>query len=268
MGNLQRLSILVGLVLLGLAVTSLLSAEGIAIPLSLGVGGVKLPWQGAVVVLLAAMACAGVDSLVRSHPRARNWPTWSVAPFWALPAAITLTAALFLGELFGTRMWWLGLLLTAAALTGTVLAQLYTLEPGGGGQVAVRLALTLTVLLVSVVLFSRLAQLKPIGYVGALAVAAAGSGLALELLRQPDASSPSIYPYSLATGIVLGEVAWALDFVPIPALLAGGALGLLFYLLSGLARQQLEGGLQRGVLAEYAAISATGILALYVLLGP
>jgi hypothetical protein len=57
----------------------------------------------------------------------------------------------------------------------------------------------------------------------------------------------------------LGEVAWALNHLSLSGTAGGLFLLLVFYVITGLARQHLAGRLPRRVIAEFTIVSIIGL---------
>ena len=100
------------------------------------------------------------------------------------------------------------------------------------------------------------------GLVGAVAAAALVGGLlSIELLRDSSLRLLDLLILALVGALVLGEMRWALDFVPLDGHLAAIALLLAFFFTSGLLAARLRGHLTREVVVQYGAITAVGVAA-------
>ena len=92
--------------------------------------------------------------------------------------------------------------------------------------------------------------------------------LAVELLRTTTERVGLTLGYGVTIGLVLGEVTWALNYWKLLPDLTGGLLLLLiFYLLTGIAQQGLQGRLTRRVWAEFAFFALVALI-LIALVGP
>ncbi|MBC8448478.1 MAG: hypothetical protein H8D78_12090, partial [Chloroflexi bacterium] len=60
-------------------------------------------------------------------------------------------------------------------------------------------------------------------------------------------------------GLVMGEIVWALSYSQVNSLTAGILLLLIFYLITGLARQGLLKLLSRRILIEFAVVALIGL---------
>ncbi len=91
--------------------------------------------------------------------------------------------------------------------------------------------------------------------------------LAVELLRSTTSDVKMVLGYGMIVGLILGEVTWALNYWLLANLTGGLLLLLIFYLLTGLAQQGIQGRLNRRVLIEF-GVFATVAIVLIVAVGP
>jgi len=256
----DQLSVLVSLVLLGIALSSIIELP--IKPLTLIVLDRSFPLSLSapqiIALLLAAMVWTGTDSMVRSHPKVRSAGLWYALTFCPLPTLFTSVAFFLVLPLSTNRPFWLGgLALIALLLSMIIVGELYTIDRNDG---IARLGLNLIAYLVALFLYIAIykEELSPLSAVAALAV----SGLlALDLLRVGDTGRTWLC--ALVAGLVMGEAAWALNYWPISGLRGGMFLLLIFYVITGLAQQGLLGRLTRWVLVEFAIVAVVGLILLY-----
>jgi len=232
----DRLSILVSLLLLGLMLTHLVELPTRTISfVALGVPTtVYLAGRCFVGALLVVMTGAGADSIARSHPEASD-AGWAYGlTFWGIPCAIVVLALVAL-PLSPTLSFWLGgLALTGLLLTLVVVAQYATI--GGRGRYSALASWGLSVMayggvfILCVLIYG--ARVRSL--LSASAIFALGSALAAGVLRpnMPQFPSRRIWAYSLLIGLVLGEVAWALNHLSLGELASGVFFLLIFYVMS------------------------------------
>jgi hypothetical protein len=263
----DRLSILISLILFGLIIshvvelpTQTLSFVALGVPTTVYISGRWL--VGAILVIMTG---AGVDSIARSHPAASRTDRGYTLSFWGLPCALVMLSLVVL-PISPHILFWLGSL----ALTGLLLAVIVGAQYSGidnkGRYVALtRWGLDLAVY-AGVFVFSALtygARVRSL--LSATAVAILAVVMAAELLRPraPETSMRRTWLYSAIVGLVLGEVAWALNHLSFSAVAAGIVFLLVFYVLAGLAKQHLAGTLARPVIAEFVLVSILGLGLLY-----
>lgn len=260
----DRLSIVVSLVLLGMALPSIielpdepLSFTILDFPLTLNLSGTWL-----LVGILAALACTGTDSLVRSHPRVRSaGPSYAIT-FCGLPSLLTLAAFSLLSPFSPNRPLWLGgLALTGFALSLTIIGQYRTIERDDAHYGIIRMGLNLIAYIVALVLYITIFDIKVQGLLSAAGVLLVSGLLALDLLRVGDVKRTWIY--ALVAGLAMGEMAWALSYWEVSSLAGGMSLLLLFYIITGLSQRGLSGRLTRRVLIEFALVAILGFMLIY-----
>jgi hypothetical protein len=228
-------------------------------------------------VLLAALVASGTEAVVRAHPRARTsgWiepqqllqrPETSqrdlagVVPvlrwvFWALPVALVVVALFLLPVAPSQTYWLLGLMLTGAALGLAMAGVYYTIDPFARGYRRARLGMNALTYGVALVLFLVVYRSRARSIVSATEVMLVSGLLALELLRGSGRPTLMITLYAAITGLLLGQVTWALNYWRLSSLTGGLVLLVVFYDVVGLAQNALQGRIGRRVLIEYGLIS-------------
>src|SRR5512143_2631559 len=124
--NRGRLSVLVALIVLSFALLPLIEA-----PTAGSVGTsflgtpLRLDFTATTIVLLlvTVLTCAGVFQLVRDHPRVRRGEGTRTFSYLILPAVTVIVAAQLLVNITDAPLWVLGLIVTAAMLWVTILAE-------------------------------------------------------------------------------------------------------------------------------------------------
>jgi hypothetical protein len=265
----DRLSILVSLFLFGLVVshvvelpTQTISFVALGVPTTIYLSGRWL-----VGALLVTMTGAGVDSIVRSHPAAGHAGWAYTLSFWGLPCALVLLSLVVL-PLSPHIMFWLGsLAVTGLLLALIVAAQQYTIDRRGRGAALMRWGLDLAVYAGVFVFCALIYGARARSLLSATSVSVLALLMAAELLRPPKPGTPMrlAWLYSAIVGLVLGEVAWALNHMSLGAVAAGIIFLLVFYVLAGLAKQHLAGTLARPVIAEFVLVSILGLGLLYLM---
>ena len=82
--------------------------------------------------------------------------------------------------------------------------------------------------------------------------------------RAAEADAYRALVFSAAIGIVVGEMRWALYFIPLEGFLAAILLLLVFYLATGLVQHHLTGHLNRTIAAEFGVVTALGLAVVIV----
>jgi len=268
----DRISVLVSAILLGLVLSLLMNLPSqsyafivLGSPVTL-----TLSKSGLVTLVLTTMTAAGVDSLVRAHPRARRQRVPLAFCFWILPGVVVLLSSqllfpavrLLLALRPGLPLWagWALALLGVGTLLSLTLALEYqTVDPAAAGYNSARLLLTAFTHLVALALFILIYHAKARSLLSATATLATASLLALDLLRNTPGRLRRALLYAGIVGLVMGQAVWALNYWRVNSLAAGTLLLLFFYVATGLSQQYLQGALTRRVLAEFALMTLVGI---------
>jgi len=120
---------------------------------------------------------------------------------------------------------------------------------------AARLGLNFIAYLIALVLFALIHESQTPGLLMAAAALVGSSLLALDLLHGIRQGLRRTSLYALIVGLVMGEIVWALSYLHVHSLTAGILLLLIFYLITGLARQGLLKLLNRRILIEFALVA-------------
>lgn len=215
---------------------------------------------------LALYAAAGVASVIRVHPRflrhgQRGW----VWPFWALPMAIAIIAVYVL-PLAPTRPMQVLVLLASGGLMILALFSLYTtVERGQTGFRRARLVLDALSYGAALVLFLFVYQTRTRSLLSGTLVALTATLLAIELLRSTTNRPLNVLTYGAITGMILGQVTWALNYWWAMSNLTGGLLLLLiFYIIVGIAQHGLQEHLNQRILLEFALFALVALVLIAV----
>lgn len=269
MPNYNKLSAVVSVILLCLALSLIvvLPTEAFSFVVLGSPLTIRFSQNWLMAVLLASMSCVGTASIVRLHPLSQGRGLRHAFPFWVLPGLATLLATILLPQA-PDRIYALGgLAMMGILLPLIITAEYRTVDPTTSGYKAIRLGLNFIAYLMALVLFALIHGSKAPGLLMAIAALVGSSLLALDLLHgvQQDFRRTSLY--ALIVGLVMGEVVWALSYSKMNSpsinsghrLTAGILLLLIFYLITGLARQGLLKLLNRRILVEFAVVALIGL---------
>ena len=266
----DRISVVTWVLVFGLGLSLLLEIPTTLVTFRALGSPITLPFSAGLLMalLLAVVAAAGTESIVRLNPGyARRLPsaTWAS---WALPMAIAIISVVLLPQV-PTRLLQVVVLLASGALWAAAFFSLYaTVEPGQPGFRRARLILDALAYGAALLLFLFVYQTRTRSLLSGTLVAMTATLLAIEILRTSTGQTRLVLIYGAIVGILLGEVTWALNYWPLLPGLTGGLLLLLsFYLAVGIAHQALQGRLTRRVLMEF-GVFALLALALIVVFGP
>jgi hypothetical protein len=179
--------------------------------------------------------------------------------FWILPGLATLLATILLPRT-PDRIYTLGSLAVMGILLPLIItAEYYTVDPAASDYKVIRLGLNFTAYLVALVLFDLIQGSKANEFLLAMTAMAGSSLLALDLLHGAQQGLGRTSLYALIVGLVMGEIVWALSYSSMNSPTAGILLLLIFYLITGLARQGLLKLLDQRILIEFALVALIGL---------
>lgn len=255
--NRGRLSVLVALIILSFALLPLIEA-----PTTGSVGTsflgtpLRLDFTASTIVLLlvTVLTCAGVAQLVRDHPRVRRGEVTRTYSFLILPAITIIVASQLLVNITDTPLWILSLIVIAAVLWLTFLAEYAVVDPEGPLASRARLFLTALTYLLAVLLFGLIWNTRARSSISATLTLLVVSSLAFDLLYATGAKFSRVLIFSLSIGLVLAEGNWAINYWRSNVFIAAVAQLLAFYALIGLAGQHLLDRISRRVLIEFGVV--------------
>ena len=277
----QRVSILAWTVAATVAVslflrlpTVVLTLNALGSPMS-----IRISETTVIAVFIALLTASGTERAIRTHPffvenavgfgpdkgQAPAGRTWL---FWGLPAAISILAVL-LAPLANTPLYQAGTALLSGLLITIILFNLHaTVVRESPAYRQARILLNVLSYAAALALFLLVYQTRTRSLLSSSLIFATASLLTVELLRDVTPRVNVVLSYAALVGIVLGEVAWALNYWPLSGASGGLLLLLVFYLFVGLARHALhEGHLSRKLVLEYAGFAILALV-LIVLIGP
>ena len=262
----NRLSVLVSLVLLGIAILFFVEVPTRAFSFMVLGSSLSFTFPGPWLVtgLLMALVWAGVDSILRSHPQMQGAEFWQLLPFGAFPSLLTGASVLLLYLVPDRNLWLAGLGMTGFLLYLVISGEYHLANPHISGSKLIRLGLRSLAYLVALILYAMMYNAKVRSLQSATTMLLVSLILSLELL-QGEEGEGQIWLYSFAIGLMMGETIWALNYWRVGSLTGGLLLLLLLHIMTGLAQQSLTRQLTRRILLEFAgvALMVLGILFRY-----
>ncbi len=263
--NRERLSVLVALIVLSLSLLPLIES-----PATTGVGTsflgtpLRLEFSATtfVMILAAALTCAGIDALIRVHPRVRRGEVTRTFPYWIIPAATVVVAAQLLSNISEARLWIAGLLLTGGSLWAVAVAEYASIDPDGPTAGRARLFLTAITYVLAVLLFGLIWNTRARSLISATLTLIVAASLAFDLLSSTRTATGRALLLSIAIGLVLAQSNWAINYWRTDVFTAAISQLLAFYALVGLATQYLIDRISRRVLIEFGVVMIVALLLL------
>ena len=262
----QRLSITVGIVLLGLVASLLIDIPSrtltlhlLGSPLALHISGRYL-----VVALLVGLTCTGTEALIRTHSLAHRRQLANTFVLWTVPAVLVFFAALLLPHAPNRLTWLAGLVVTAGLLSLSMTAEYHTIDLTDNRYELSQAFLTGMIYALALASFVLVYGAKYRSLFSATILFVVTVLLALERLRFTGHTLSVTGPYALVNGALIAESVWALNYSRVPGVMGGIFLLLTFHVVAGVAHQHLLGRLTARVIVEYALVTLLGVgLAVY-----
>jgi hypothetical protein len=265
----DRLGVLAGALLLALALSRLIDIP--VRPWTVIIFGSPLGFAMSattvMLVIIAAMAVVGVDSLTRSHPLARRGELEDNYPFWILPGLLSLALAAWLNQIENATLW-ASVILGGSILVVTALAAEYAaVDPRERSGTLLHWCQVALTYLVALILFSLIYAMGARSLISGTAVVVVAFLLTLRLLWPVVNEIGETAVYAAVVALLLGQLTWALNYWPLSGLRGGLLLLLLFYVLTGLIVQLFSGRFSRQVVLEYAAVASLVLFATIWIVG-
>ena len=264
MPRLDRLGIVISLAILGLLLSILVPLPSRGFQFILLGSEVHLVVSGSLLfgVVLAALLCAGVDSIVLAQASDQLPFLGHRIPLWMLSVSVMIASMFLLQDL------WRGYQAIVIGLTGLCLAAVFVFQYQSvttiGAKVrTARVILNVLTYATALVFFVTLYGLHLRSIISGTAVMLCSIALSLELLRMSPGKHLATWIYALVIGLVMGEFTWSLNYYhTLDGRLGGASLLLMFYVLTGLAQQHLWNRLTRRVAIEFALVGIAGLVLL------
>lgn len=263
---LEQLSLLVSMDVLGLTLSLLLVLPTRIFPISFLGSDASIaltgPWLFA--ILLGVMTAAGVESIMRAHPRVHLSETPYTAILWILPCILVGGTALTLPLLRDSAQFsFLTIGGCGVLLALVVLGEYLTVDLQDAAYGFARLGLNLVVYLAALGLFQAIYSFKQRSIQSATLIGVVAALLALELLRASESDVRRTWLYAATVGLGLGEALWALNYWNVNPFLGAVTLLLIFYLLTGFSQQYLFGKLNWRTALEFVIVTALIVVVIW-----
>lgn len=255
----EQLSLLAGMNVLGLTLSLLLVLPSRTFNLDILGSQASIVFSGSwlFALLLSVLTAAGVESIMRAHPRVHLSATQYTVILWILPCILVAGAALTLPLLRDSAP--LAFMTIAGAglfLVLVVLGEYLSIDLQDRAYAFARLGLNLAVYLAALALFQSIYAFKLRSILSAPLIGIVAALLALELLRSSEQDVRRTWLYAATIGLSMGEALWAINYWNVSAVLGGLTLLIVFYLLTGFAQQYLLRKLNWRTVLEFAIVTA------------
>jgi hypothetical protein len=214
------------------------------------------PW---ILLVVAALIGLGTDGVMRTNPRV-SLQRWSdTAPFLYVPVLFALASGLFLEEVVTGYRTVPSVIVASLLLSAGLYGEYVTTITHGPSYALGRLLLNILTYLSAFAFYAVVYEFN-VGLVPAsFAVGLFSLLLAIEITREAEADTFRALAFAAAIGVVLGEMRWALYFIPLDGFLAATLLLMVFYQVSGIVQHYLTHDLNRTLLLEFSSVTLVGL---------
>jgi len=269
MSRTERLGTAISLIMVGLALSVIILLPSRELGLSvLGTRWTfRLSGMIQFALVMAGLACAGVDGIIREHPMVRGASLLYGVAFWGLPAIVVVEALFVLRQV----SWWgyrgILILFCGGLLALVVRSQYEVIDPSSRWYRHARVFLNALTYASSLYLFFVAVWAGLDAILLAIGVAVASVMLSLGLFWHSPEEIRRTWLYAVLVGLIMGEAAWAIgQNAPLDGHGAGLML-VIYYVLAGLVQQHLWGRLTARVALEYGVLGVAGVTVVLVALG-
>jgi hypothetical protein len=229
--------------------------------------GINLSATTVLMLITAGLGATAVESLIRSHPLARQGKVTRTVMYWIMPALLVLGLAAWLLAFEQIGVWTAAMLVCAILAPLALATEYANVDPDSRQRAVVRWGERALIYVVAFLLFSRVYDLRVRALLGSTAVLAVGTLLAARFLWFETGSARQAFVYGGTTGLLLALLNWAVNYWSLSAMQGGLLLLVVFYVLVGLIQQSLRGRFDRQVVLEYSVVLLVGLLIVVLGLG-
>ncbi|MBI5284640.1 MAG: hypothetical protein HY874_06060 [Chloroflexi bacterium] len=214
------------------------------------------PW---ILLALTALMALGADGIIRSNPRGDFHTIADTAPYLFVPVLFTLSAGLFLEDVI--LSYWAAPAVAGAGvlMAGALYAEHVSVHPEDEQFPLARFMLNVITYLTAFGFYAVVYGFDVALLPAAFAVGLISMLLSIEIFREAEADPLRALVFAACIGVIVAEARWVLYFIPLEGFLAGVFILLVFYLTTGVISHYLTEHLDRGVLAEFALVTAAGL---------
>lgn len=206
-----------------------------------------------------AVVCIGLEAAIRTHPN--KGVLRYTYRFWGLPGVIVVVASLLLQAAPVEGLWAATLGGVGAALAAALVAEYHTLDPADPSYRSARWLLNLIVYVTALAAFILIYNTHSRSLISASLIGGIAGLLALDILRGAQREQGITVLYAAIITLIMAQATWVLNYWPFSPLRAGLILLIGFYVLVGLAQQELTGRLSSRRALEF-LVAAAGVVML------
>ncbi len=213
-----------------------------------------------ILVVVALGVAAGMDGVLRATWRAAFARGEDTTPYLFLPALYVFAAPLLIEHNITGHTVLVWALLAGLGFGAIAVAEVLSVRTGSPLYRYARMVTTGAAYFAA---FSLLAMtyVLNLGVVPAfIATWFIGTMLAIEVVREGEVDPVETTVFAALVGLVLSQVRWLLFYLPLDGYLAGLALVLVFYFVTGVLHSYVLRQLNRITAAQYALVTTIGMV--------
>ena len=260
----DRLSVLTGAILLALSMTKLLEAPVRPLRVLFLGSQVGFDLSAATIMqlIVLGLGITAAESLVRSHPIARQGLLGRSTMSWIVPGLLVLSLATWLTSAANIGLWTAGLLFSSILIPIALAAEYAAVDQDEEYNSVLHWGQTVLIHLLAFSLYTRIFDYHTRSLLSGTAVLVITTLLAARLFWPQVEKTADAFIYGVTVGVLLGLMTWVLNYWRLSSLQGGLLLLALFYVVTGIIHQYLSGRFDRQIILEYAGM---GVLALVVI---
>jgi len=247
----------------GVALTAFVRLPTWTLPLIVLDSPLTLQLTGTWVVagVLGVLVCAGTDVLVRLEPSHTAAPFTETVRYWVLPGLMAVATVLLTAKLTPwTGQWWLALMVVAVGIGGVEWMLHCSFRGTHPYSELASLVLTVASYGLALTVFTAVYAARVRTALSGSAIGLTAALLAMWLFSSSEPlDRRSIVP-GVAVGLLTATATWVLNHHPVPAIVGGALLLLLFYLLTSFVQAYRQGQLTWRTVAELVAVAVVVLL--------
>ena len=262
----DRLSVLTGAILLALSMSKLLEAPVRSLQFDLlgSQVGFDLSATTIMQLIVLGLGITAAESLVRSHPLARQGLLNRSGMYWIVPGLLLLGLATWLISVQEIGLWTAGLLISSVLIPISLASEYVAVDREDEGHSILRWAQMVLVHLLAFILYAAIFDYHGRSLLSGSAVLVITTLLAARLFWPIVDRSTEALIYGLTAGVLLGLMTWVLNYWRLSTLQGGLILLVLFYVTAGIIQQHLYGRLNRRIVLEYGGVGVLALLAIII----
>ncbi len=263
----DRIGILTGVLLLGLALSRLLRLADAGLdpawlPSALPPARL-LPWLQA--GILVGLAGVGTLSLIRNHPRVRQQTLDAVAMYCLTPVLLAGGLSVVLGDLVDWELWVFSLVAAGGLLALAITLEYFAVSPRVRATASWQWGMLMFNHLAALVLLEAIVGWQVAAITQSVVAFVATGLLAARLLWALGGRLDESFLLAGVGAVIMAQATWAISYWPLGRLRTGLLLLVLYYVTVGLLLQHRRRQLDLQAVRAYGLVALGAVLVVILL---